>query len=201
VHCISISATNTEHRTQPTSDLGHFGTPYSSNRLIKNGSWPRPLKNNVGVWRCGGSHLRVYDVISCERRDKMACNHDIRESENSQEQTEVSDFSLFFIIYFFYYFTYLICSSHLVIDDLPAHTVQTTNTEKCGLILCHIHHVHTISGHQATLRITSHGTSSMSLLIPKTNCVTRPTEHQSQELRRWTHDVASDVGCGLGRTM
>jgi hypothetical protein len=40
---------------------------------------------------CVVSHLRVYDVI---RRDKMACNHDIRESENSREQTEVSDFSL-----------------------------------------------------------------------------------------------------------
>jgi hypothetical protein len=60
-----------EHRKQPTGDIGHFGTPYSSNRLIKNGSWPRPLKNDVGVWR-----------------------YDIRESENSGEQTEVSDFSL-----------------------------------------------------------------------------------------------------------
>jgi hypothetical protein len=44
VHCISISATNTEN-------IGHFGTPYSSNRLIENGSWPRPLKNDVGMWR------------------------------------------------------------------------------------------------------------------------------------------------------
>jgi hypothetical protein len=69
--------------------------------------------------------------------------------------------------------------------------------------------------HQATSRITSHVTSSTSLLIPKTNCITRPTQHQSQELRchlhcqrrdvsscgPLTHDVASDVGCGLGRTM
>jgi hypothetical protein len=74
------------NRKQPTSDIGHFGTPYKSNRLISNGSWPRPPKNDNGMWR---PPSRVYDIISRERRDKMACNHDIRESENSGNKSRI----------------------------------------------------------------------------------------------------------------
>jgi hypothetical protein len=73
---------------------------------------------------CGGSHLRVCDIISRERRDKMACKHDIRESENSWEQTEVSDFSLsvfYFICGTIFTSHTLSVPMHLVIDDLPAH--------------------------------------------------------------------------------
>jgi hypothetical protein len=133
----------------------------------------------------GGSHFKVYDVIIHERRDKMACNHDIRESENSREQTEVSDSSLSV----FYFICGTIFTSHtlsvphtllLMIYLLTAHRSNDKYRKMRLDSLSRTHHVQTISGHQAMLRITS----STSLLIPKTNCVTWPTEHQSQELRR-----------------
>jgi hypothetical protein len=72
--------------------------------------------------RCGGRHLGVYDVISRERHDKMACNHDIRESENSREQKFPTFPSCFHFICETLIMTHtLFCSSPLVIDDLPAH--------------------------------------------------------------------------------
>jgi hypothetical protein len=109
----------------------------ASNRLIKNWSWRHGMEVAI---------LRVYDVVS---RDKMACNHDIRERENSREQKFPTSPCFLFHLWNNIYFTYLIrfltpchwwftCSRH---------TVQTTNTAKWGWILYHVHHVHTISGH------------------------------------------------------
>jgi hypothetical protein len=72
----------------------------------------------------GALHLkRVYDVKSHERRDKMVCNHDIRESKNSREQRFPTSLSLMFsFICGTLFMTHtLFCSSPLVIDDLPAH--------------------------------------------------------------------------------
>jgi hypothetical protein len=135
---------------------------------------------------CGGRHLilRVYDVISCERRDKMACNHDIRESENSREQKFPTFLSCFYFICGTILMTHtLILCCHLWFTR-SQYTSQATNTAKWCLIVYHVQHVHMISCHLATSRTMSHVTSSTSLLVRKTNHITRPTEHRLKWLKR-----------------
>jgi hypothetical protein len=90
--------------------------------LIRMGRGYAHSKMTLG---CGGSHLRVYDVISRERRDKMACNHDIRESENSREQqfpTFPSQFIISFVEQYLLHIPYSVPHTlSLMIYLLTAH--------------------------------------------------------------------------------
>jgi hypothetical protein len=73
--------------------------------------------------------VAVSDVISCKRRDKMVCNHDIRERKFPGTKVSLSCFH-FICGTLFMTHTYLMtlfCSSPLVIDDLPVHLTHHSN--------------------------------------------------------------------------
>jgi hypothetical protein len=114
---------------------------------------------------CGGSHLRVYDIISHERRDKMGCNHDIRESENSREQTEVSDFSLSVI--------YFICGTIFI-----SHTLSVPHTLSMSLM------IYLLTAHRSNDKYRKMRLDSLS----RTSCT-----HDLRPSGNITHNVTRNV--------
>jgi hypothetical protein len=96
---------------------------------------------------CCSRHLRVYDVISRERRVKMACTMTFVRAKFPGNKS----FRLFrhvFILFVEHYLWHI----YLILFLTPCHwwfthsqhTIQTTNTAKWRLIVYHIHHVHNL---------------------------------------------------------
>jgi hypothetical protein len=172
---------------------------------------------------CGGSHLRVYDVISCERRDKMACNHDIREwvkipGNRSFRLFHLTSLSIFisFVEQYLLHIPYSVPHTlSLMIYLLTAHrsndkygkmrldSLSRTSCTHAGNV------THNITRNVIDVASQSHCKDKLRHATNRASVARAATSMTLSTSRRdvvWPlthdmHDVVSDVGCGLGRIM